>query len=75
MQKILGDGGEEEQREKAVRNSGRGGRGKNKKARAVGSVAHWIRNVPKGTVVCGARSSIGKQPSTDYSLVCHPVLL
>lgn len=70
---VGGAGGKD--REKAVRSSGRGGRrGKNKKARAVGRISHWIRNMAKTTVVHGAtRSSTGKQPSTDYSLAGHAV--
>lgn len=73
--KMLGGTGQRNRERRAVRSSGRGGRrGKNKKARAVGSVPHWIRNVPKGTVVRGApRSGRGKEPSPDFSLVCHPV--
>lgn len=47
---------------------------KEQKVRTVGIIPHWIRNVAKGTVAHGAtRSSIGKQPSTDYSLASHPV--
>lgn len=72
--KNTGGGGRNRER-RAVRSRGREGRGgNNKKARAVRSVPHWIRNVPKGTVVCGAtRSGRGKQPSTEFSLVCYPV--